>query len=202
LLDSVRQPFQDLSERIGLEFPQVAIKSLSERGYWHRTWITQEFALASTLVIAYGPKRLQFREFSAAFLFLPFHRTFTKKRLGLGSLDVFSYDPEEERWSVALYFARNSENDAPCRLIGFRNRYQRRALLKYISPLIHLLGSVSSTTQATDPRDKIYGLLALAADTAELSIVADYTRKVHQAYTDAAWAMLRNGSIDVLSVHR
>ncbi len=40
LLDSVRQPFQDLSERIGLDYEQVAVKSLSERGYWHRTWIT------------------------------------------------------------------------------------------------------------------------------------------------------------------
>jgi hypothetical protein len=109
LLDSVRQPFQGLSERIGLDFPQVAIESLSERGYWHRTWITQEFTLASTLVVACGSKRLQFREFSAALLFLPFHRTFTKKRLGLGSLEVYSYNPEEERWSVALYFARNSE---------------------------------------------------------------------------------------------
>jgi len=199
LLDSVRQPFQDLSERIGLDYQQVAIKSLSERGYWHRTWITQEFALASTLVIACGSKRLQFREFSAAFLFLPFHRAFTTNRLGLKSLDVYSYNPEEERWKVALQFVRNSENGAPCRLIGSRNRYQRRTLLKYNSPLLDILGSDSSTAKATDPRDKIYGLSALAADTAELGIVADYAKKVHQVYTDAAWAMLRNGFTDVLS---
>lgn len=41
--------------------------------------------------------------------------------------------------------------------------------------------------------------LALAADTSELGIVADYTKKEHQVYTDTAWAMLRLGFSDVLS---
>jgi hypothetical protein len=199
LLDSIRQPFQDLAERIGLDFPQVAIKALSERGYWHRTWIAQEFSLAGTLVIACGSKRLPFPEFSAAFSFHPFTRSFTTKRLGLSSLDVYGYNPEEEKWKIVLHFIQNAESGAPCGLSGLRKRYQRRKILKYSSPLMDLLASVSSMSQATDPRDKIYGLLALAADTAELGIVADYTKKVHEVYTDAAWAMLRNGYTDVLS---
>jgi hypothetical protein len=199
LLNSVRQPFQNLSESIGLDFPQVAIKLLSERGYWSRTWIAQEFSVASTIVVACGSKRLDFLQICAAFLFLPLHRAFTSKRLGLASLDVYSYNPEEERWKVAKNFIQNVETGAPCRLIGFRNRYQKRAVNNYHSPLMDLLGSVSPTAQATDPRDRIYGLLGLAADTAELGIEADYAKKVHQVFTDTAKAMVRNGFTDVLS---
>ncbi|TVY49110.1 hypothetical protein LCER1_G007618 [Lachnellula cervina] len=47
VLESVCQPFHALSERIGLKYAQGTIKSLAERSYWNRTWIVQEFSVAS-----------------------------------------------------------------------------------------------------------------------------------------------------------
>ncbi|KAE9368056.1 HET-domain-containing protein [Stipitochalara longipes BDJ] len=111
VLDSVRQPFHALSERIGLNYPQAAIKSLAERSYWNRTWIAQEFSVASDLIIAL----------------------------------------------------------------------------------------TSQTMQATDPRDKIFGLLGLAPDAAELGIKADYKKEVNEVFTDTAKTLLQNHFTDVLS---
>jgi hypothetical protein len=171
VLESVRQPFHALSECIGLNYPQRAIKLLAERSYWNRTWIVQELSVASYLIIACGSKRLHFNQVSAGFLFLPFHGTLmlnTLNRLATG-LDL--EDPAREaKMKTIRDFIANREDGAPCRLIGSRNRYQKQR------PDLSL---TSQTMQATDPRDKIFGLLGLAPDAAELGIKADYTKAVN-----------------------
>ncbi|PMD46045.1 HET-domain-containing protein [Hyaloscypha variabilis F] len=111
-LDGVRKPLLDLSKSINLDFPLAAIKSFSERNYWNRTWIAQEFSVASNLI---------------------------------------------------------------------------------------LLSLMSKSAQATNPRDKIYGLLGLAPDAPELAIEVDYGRKVDQVFTDTAKALLQHNFTDVLS---
>jgi hypothetical protein len=179
VLESVRQPFHALSERIGLNYPQRAIKLLAERSYWNRTWIVQEFSVASYLIIACGSKRLHFNQVSAGFLFLPFHGTLmlnTLNRLATG-LDL--EDPAREaKMKTIRDFIANREDGAPCRLIGSRNRYQKQRP-DYHYSLQELLSLTSQTMQATDPRDKIFGLLGLAPDAAELGIKADYTKAVN-----------------------
>lgn len=52
--------------------------------------------------------------------------------------------------------------------------------------------------QATDPRDKIFGLLGLTPDAAELGIKVDYTKAVNEVFTDTAKARLENHFTDVL----
>jgi hypothetical protein len=199
VLESVRQPFHALSERIGLNYPQRAIKLLAERSYWNRTWIVQEFSVASYLIIACGSKRLHFNQVSAGFLFLPFHGTLmlnTLNRLATG-LDL--EDPAREaKMKTIRDFIANREDGAPCRLIGSRNRYQKQRP-DYHSSLQELLSLTSQTMQATDPRDKIFGLLGLAPDAAELGIKADYTKAVNEVFTDTAKVLLQNHFTDVLS---
>jgi hypothetical protein len=105
----------------------------------------------------------------------------------------------DEKVKTLLDFTRTRESGAPYLLTGIRNRYQKRMVMNYHCSLMDLLWSVSPSAQATDPRDRIYGLLGLAGDTAELGIKVDYARKVHQVYTDTAWALLWSGWTDVLS---
>ena len=198
-LDSVRQPLQDLSKRTGLDFPLVAIKLLSERSYWNRTWIAQEFSVASTLIIACGSKRLEFPQLGAGLQFLQLHHALMGETLYLRTL---AFDIQDPMWEVKKKafqdFNQNSISGAPNRLIGSRNRYQKQRP-DYHSSLLELLSIMSKSAQATDPRDKIYGLLGLAPDAPELSIKVDYRRTVHQVFTDTAKALLQRDFTDVLS---
>lgn len=198
-LDSVRQPLQDLSKRIGLDFPLVAIKSLSERSYWNRTWIAQEFSVASTLIIACGSKRLEFPRLGAGLQFLKLHHALMSRTL---YSETLAFDIQDPMWEVkrkALQdFSQSSISGAPNCLIGSRNRYQKQRP-GYHSSLLELLSIMSESAQATDPRDKIYGLLGLAPDAPELAIKVDYRRSVHEVFTDTAKALLQRDFTDVLS---
>ncbi|KAH6713313.1 heterokaryon incompatibility protein-domain-containing protein [Leptodontidium sp. MPI-SDFR-AT-0119] len=193
LLESVRQPFIDLSERIGVNFPQLEIKSLSERSYFTRTWIVQEFSVATNLVIACGKRRLTFPQLSAGFLFLALHRVLTVDRL---ASITKATDPEASK-RLSL-FIKNCEGGAPCRLVGSRNRYQKQRP-EYHSSMLELLSLVSSYTNATDPRDKVFGLLGVAPDAETLDIKVDYSKKAHEVFEDTARALLKSGFTDVLS---
>ncbi|KAH7420096.1 heterokaryon incompatibility protein-domain-containing protein [Cadophora sp. MPI-SDFR-AT-0126] len=193
LLSSIRQPFIDLSKSIGLDFPQLAIKALAARSYFTRTWIVQEFSVATELVIVCGKKKMTFPQFCAAFLFLALHQVLTVDRLAAIPEDV---DPTVKE--SLKHFIENCESGAPCRLIGSRNRYQKQRP-DYHSSMLELLGLVSGYTQATDPRDRIFGLLGVAPDAGSLGITVDYGREVHEVFEDAARALLKNNFTDVLS---
>jgi hypothetical protein len=57
--------------------------------------------------------------------------------------------------------------------------------------------------EATDPRDKIYGLLGLAADRdelKELGVLPDYTQSCQDVYISVAAAILRQGHLSALSL--
>jgi hypothetical protein len=198
-LDGVRKPLLDLSKNINLDFPLAAIKSLSERNYWNRTWIVQEFSVASTLIIACGPRRLEFPRLGAALQFLQLHHALMGKTLYSRILALDIQDPMREVEMKAFQnWLQNSISGAPNHLIGSRSRYQKQRP-DYHSSLLELLGLLSKSTQATNPRDKIYGLLGLAPDAPELAIQVDYGRKVDQVFTDTAKALLQHDFTDVLS---
>ncbi|KAG9233390.1 heterokaryon incompatibility protein [Amylocarpus encephaloides] len=58
---------------------------------------------------------------------------------------------------------------------------------------------VGNTMQATDSRDRIYGLLALATDPLSLGIKPDYVgTQVEDVYTVVAAALIKQGELDVL----
>jgi hypothetical protein len=198
-LDGVRKPLLDLSKSINLDFPLAAIKSLSERNYWNRTWIAQEFSVASTLIIACGPRQLEFPRLGAAFQFLQLHHALMGKTLYSRILALDIQDPMREVEMKAFQdWLQNSISGAPNYLIGSRSRYQKQRP-DYHSSLLELLGLMSKSAQATNPRDKIYGLLGLAPDAPELAIEVDYGRKVDQVFTDTAKALLQHDFTDVLS---
>ena len=46
--------------------------------------------------------------------------------------------------------------------------------------------------KATDPRDKIFGLLGIANDGDEMELIADYTKSTRCVYEDVTWQFLRN----------
>jgi hypothetical protein len=192
LFTSIRQPIEDLSKRIGFNLPHLAIKSLMERSYWTRTWIVQEFSLATKLVIVCGTRRLPVTEFMAAYLFLGMSRTILTK--GISVHDVA--DPV--RGPPLKQFLQTAHNGAPSKMIGSRRRYQQQTP-EYHSSMMELLTLFSTSLHASNPRDKIYGFLGLAPDFQELNIKVDYKKEPHEVFTDAARSLLKHGHTDILA---
>jgi hypothetical protein len=193
LLARVREPFETLSKKLDLDFPQLAIKRITERGYWERTWIAQEFSVASDIVIACGPKRLKFPQLRAGVLFLGMHTTLISKNASAAD----RADPV--RGPALRNFFRTSKggNAAISSLIGSRRRYQAQTPSNRPS-LMELLIKFSNTLKATNPRDRIYGILGLAGDK-ELGIKVDYNMKIHEVYTMTAEILLQHNYTDILS---
>lgn len=192
LLTSIRQPIVDLSKSIGLDLPHSAIKSLTERSYWTRTWIVQEFSVASNLVIVCGSKRLHVTQFMAAYIFIGMNRTIIGK--SVSAVDVM--DPI--RGPPLEQFFKTVPGVAPSKLIGSRRRYQQQTA-DHHSSMMELLILFSNSFKATDPRDKIYGFLGLAPDFQELNIEVDYNKKAHEVFTKAARALLQHNYTDILA---
>ena len=62
----------------------------------------------------------------------------------------------------------------------------------------YCVSSLPSGLLASNPRDRIYGMLGLAGDTDQLGIRPDYFQSCEAVYTDAARTLLQQGHTDVL----
>jgi hypothetical protein len=193
LLASVREPFENLSKTLDLKFPQLAIQCITERSYWERTWIVQEFSVASNLVIACGEERLNFPQLCAGILFLGMHVTLVSRN----SSAADQADPIRGPL-LTQFFQIAGRKAATSRFIGSRRRYQKQTAT-YHSSLMELLSLFSNSLKATDPRDRIYGILGLAPDKKELDIKVDYKKEVHEVYTEVAKTLLTHNYTDILS---
>jgi hypothetical protein len=60
--------------------------------------------------------------------------------------------------------------------------------------LIYLL-RVGRNTRCADPKDKVYGLLGVAADCDELGVIVDYSKPVEEIYIDTAYRILKHSSL-------
>src|SRR5438045_7205859 len=93
-------------------------------------------------------------------------------------------------------------------LINCRKKYQwrRQDTSKGWDLLDHLkfLFGGDDPMDATNPRDRIFGLLALPSDADQLKIVPKYDADttVEQVYTRAARAMIRRGQLELLNLCR
>jgi hypothetical protein len=194
ILDSVREPFENLSKTLDVNFQQLAIKFIEERSYWERTWIVQEFSVASDLVIACGKERLNYLQLRAAIIFLGMH-------VGLVSKNSFvtdiSSDPVRGPF-LRQFMQIAGRKTSTSRLIGARGRYQKQTHT-YHSSLMELLSLFANSMMATDPRDRIYGILGLVPDKNVLDIKVDYKKKVHEVYTEVAKTLLTHNYTDILS---
>ncbi|KAJ4380716.1 hypothetical protein N0V86_004077 [Didymella sp. IMI 355093] len=66
--------------------------------------------------------------------------------------------------------------------------------------LPYILSSFRKSRNATDPRDRVYGMLGLARSEYENAVVADYTQSVEMAFKTAVVQMVsKTGSLEVLS---
>jgi hypothetical protein len=180
-------------------FPVEGMASLFNRAWWSRIWVLQELSLAQKGGFVCGTKRLSRRRCTAAL------RTFKALGLAVREMHVF------EGVKLTVYQQSVASANFDCRPTILLNMWRAHRFSPY--PLLALLritcfaGNLSSlddiTLDATDPRDKIYGLLGLAVDRdqlKELGVLPDYTRSCQDVYISVGAALLKQGHISALSL--
>ncbi|KAM5381694.1 hypothetical protein ACJZ2D_002914 [Fusarium nematophilum] len=150
-----------------------ALEHMIDSNYWSRAWTFQEITLPADAILMYGSSLLDMAclkaiyRWTRAFLAQPESNfPFVEKRSRNGLL------LEARRCKIIL-------NERFIEPMDTRQKLARqdRPNLKLVSNLRRL--------EASDPRDKVYGLLGLM----ETSLTADYKKDVRQVYSEfvSAW---------------
>jgi hypothetical protein len=184
-------------------FPVEGMADLFQRPWWGRTWVLQEISLAQKAGFACGTKRLSRRCCAAALnAFKALAFVFQEMSMLEGavltqttyqrSVAMASFD-----WRPTLQLAMwDTQRYSP---------YPLYALLRATC-----LGATRSpntvifSLEASDPRDKIYGMLGLAADRDQLKefgVQPDYSKSCQEVYISATSSILRQGHVSVLSLN-
>ncbi|KAM3080190.1 hypothetical protein ACMFMF_003599 [Clarireedia jacksonii] len=173
--------------------PVSGIIHLFKREWWGRIWVLQEITLPENAEFICGTKRITRRRCSAA-------------------LNAYC----ALRYIIMEKFSLDQRLLTRYHLDILRNLFQLRPTVMLSSWAIYryarfsLAALLRATRQhgphhmeATDPRDKIFALLGLAADRdelEELGVHPDYTKSCKEVYTSTMAALLQQGHISLLSL--
>ncbi len=148
----VRPDAKDLSNLT----PQTtaAMGALLMQPYWARMWIVQEFVLAKDMRFLYGDEHFTWREFKNTMLYLD-----------ESSVAIHCQTHKAAEVVVNYQYIRNSSAFSIC-----RTRKMRQDGIQF--DIFELITSFHKQ-RCSDPRDKVFALLGLAAKTADIK--ADYT---------------------------
>jgi len=149
-----------------------ALEAFFSRSWWNRAWIVQEVAHAKKATIICGSEKLSWMSLES--YFVKYH----------GTTMIFVQQPELNDPRI---FALNRA----CQLVIARimNLHEtvgwKMTLFSNLSYLSH--------NQASDPRDKVYGILGLK-NNMDHGIIPDYGKLPCQVYIDATRAILKHDS--------
>lgn len=166
-----------------------SISKLFKRGYWSRIWVVQELSSATNLLFQCGSEQMMDNALNHALRLLRGSRQY--ERLLWEQNSQVSELP-----TIPFKSSRMVPTTAPITMLKLR---RAAALGLGLCPLIYLLRSFR-TFDATDPRDKIFALLGIAADAEELGVHPNYLKSAKEVYTEIARQLIREGYLDVLSL--
>jgi len=208
----------------------MALGKLLSRDYWRRVWVHQEFVVSRDIVIQCGNSNIEFSKFRDSKLYYAQVQGKLARMLSERLRDLLKNSPpiikaKINRWIIDKWPESNNDPDLeqykatlrlfndvckcqypPVALFGMRRSYQKpRTGDRFNSfTLIAILSSVfiDGIADATQARDRIYGMLGMADDKEELRLVPNYDEAVSdiRVYTDAARAMITAGRVDLLSL--
>ncbi|KAF2759826.1 hypothetical protein EJ05DRAFT_311340 [Pseudovirgaria hyperparasitica] len=199
----IRAAIREMQDSLGYErYPIEAIKTLYSRWWWFRTWTVQELCLARKAVFICGTRNIPVERLIGAHLFGTAY---------LWSITA-SFDVEklmkDPQLLMKLQKLLNTVPDArPGIMMGMYRRYQNRINsevppLRLIQVLVrtHARSSPKADLGATNPRDRVYGLLGLAEDAIELDLKVDYGSSIEDVYIDTALKLLMHRDTDILAL--
>jgi hypothetical protein len=155
----------------------AALVELQDLEYWKRVWIVQEVSPPKE----FGKTMVCCGQFSISW------HIYGEAYYRLASAALCFGSKQDIRFS---YF-RNPQVAA----VRFVTEQRRKGFLEndFYSVLC-----ICVPTKATDPRDKVYGLLGLAGNT-QINLIADYTLSIEETYTRFAKIMIQaSNSLELL----
>lgn len=159
-----------------LSYPKdslVGLRQLFSWPWWKRVWIVQEVVAANEIVVRYGGRFIPWSFFVHV---------------------CQAIQASEFRAHPRAHILRTCGYRKFMALDNFRSH---GAML-----LIRLL-QCTRDYSATDPRDKIYAMLGIAADVSPTDIVPDYTQSPEEVYLGVLRFMITTrGSLDIISSGR
>ncbi|KAI0125394.1 heterokaryon incompatibility protein-domain-containing protein [Xylariales sp. AK1849] len=170
----------------------VALRRILERPWWSRLWVIQELCVARGVIVLCGHSQTSWDDFYVSYLIV----------LGVGGLFAeIGFPP----WlfccilitELRLTFQRAREAEmAPS---TDEKATEDPKAVAAVQDMLSILKS-SMVSQATDPHDKIYGILGLVTlhpDRPGLSILPDYNLPLVECFKEATLAMItQSGNLD------
>ncbi|KAF2435386.1 hypothetical protein EJ08DRAFT_729880 [Tothia fuscella] len=154
-------PTQILVRQLGPQKLEDAVSALAIREYWERVWIVQEIMLGTNVTLMCGQVCCPLQQVEEFFVAI---------RQGFSSKDCFLSD--------AIYDIVHT----PAWQI-IRNRINWKALKYEERSLYQVLGWWKNQ-ECEDPRDKVFGLLALLPDAVTQDLMPDYRKSAAQVRDD------------------
>ncbi|KAH7381259.1 heterokaryon incompatibility protein-domain-containing protein [Phaeosphaeria sp. MPI-PUGE-AT-0046c] len=149
-------------ELFGSEVTQ-GLRTLYDLPWFWRVWCIQEICLAQDGIVLWGAEEVSWSRLKTAA-----HWIFDKSVM---------QDPNDP----VVPLVQDIESSHADRLVDARTRR---------SPLLEVLRDFRER-QSTDPRDKVYGLLSLAAPREAAAVEVDYDKSVGQVYATTVLATIR-----------
>ncbi|KAH6644714.1 heterokaryon incompatibility protein-domain-containing protein [Boeremia exigua] len=149
-----------------------ALKRLCRRPWFGRLWIAQELALSDNPKLLLGHRFIRWHRFFR----------FVDKIFYKADLVVEGYSVEWP-YQACFYFTNAASRVMRLHLIKNNARGTLTEQLGETSPLL-----------ASDPRDKVFGLLSICRFSSHReTIKADYTKTVSEVFAEATFSMLQEG---------
>jgi hypothetical protein len=205
LLSKANEAEGDTS-RANERFPRIAFAALTHREYFNRVWVKQEITLARNAVAICGDKYVQADEFHAAvtlYSMLVMWET-TEWKAGRQSRYPGPFSMEElmaasTPWDLLTKIVANPAVGQffAARRKHLFNSEKRQSLHELLHTSYIRSGAIG--LQCKDPRDKIFGLLGIVEDAANIGVVADYSKSAEEVYMLVTRGLVtKQGHIDML----
>lgn len=172
---------EDLASLLDPKAWQI-IRTLFGRPWWVRLWTVQEVALGGEVAIMCGRNTLSWNSF-LLWLSVSFKLEDSEiwRSVGMSHFD---------KWVITAAGYLSGLNSR----VGLKENYQETPLSKNLLDLLWRFRDF----KASNPLDKVYGLLGLAADSSDF-MKPDYTYSVSKVYSSVAHTLLqRDRVLDIL----
>lgn len=211
-----RRPFLDLCQEVIPPINIDSFKAWFSRPWFHRVWTVQEFALAATPSFVCGYKSVPVDDVKYAWIV---YRKSPPSMCVAGPSPVLTEEPMPMT-PTPESLARQTDllrlrNEWHARLMSLHelmfmdpltpltnNRKRRQMLNDGSGPgrsLFEVLKSLmESCRECKEPKDWIYGLLALPNDVKKLGIVPDYGLSTETVYSRFTRKAIENGNLEIL----
>lgn len=153
------------------------------KAWWRRTWTVQEIVVSKVVSVLYGDVEMSWTQFVDIFETISGVVTVPRERkVGIVARDSRKMD---SAFSIALASLRairqgHIGTPLPNSLRDWLLRAQARV--------------------ASDPRDKVFGILGLVDKPDKFYVVPDYSRAVEQVYTEAVFSnIMQEHTLDILT---